>query len=43
MGIRERVLIYGGTTTIDSEPGRGTTLSMIIPVTDGADSEEASI
>lgn len=32
MGIRERVLVYGGTTTIDSEPGRGTTLSVIVPV-----------
>lgn len=32
MGIRERVLIYGGTTTIDTEPGRGTTLSVIIPI-----------
>lgn len=32
IGIRERVLIFGGATTIDSEPGRGTTLSVIIPI-----------
>lgn len=40
MGIRERVLVYGGTSTIDSEPGRGTTLSVIIPIDRTADSQE---
>ena len=40
MGIRERVLVYGGTTTIDSEPGRGTTLSVIIPLDRTAEIQE---
>ncbi|MDT8429867.1 MAG: sensor histidine kinase, partial [Pseudomonadales bacterium] len=31
MGIRERVLIFGGTSMIDSEPGKGTRLSVFIP------------
>ncbi|HDZ08356.1 sensor histidine kinase [Pseudohongiella sp.] len=35
MGIRERALIYGGTTIIDSEVGRGATLSVIIPMESG--------
>ncbi len=32
MGIRERVLIYGGSATIDTQLGEGTTLSVRLPL-----------
>lgn len=36
-GIAERVLILGGTMTIDSAPGRGAELAVCIPTADSAD------
>ncbi len=35
MGIRERVLIYGGSAKIDSKPGMGTTLRVTFPSAKG--------
>ncbi|EXJ14957.1 PAS domain-containing sensor histidine kinase [Imhoffiella purpurea] len=32
MGIRERVLIYGGSARIDSQPGKGTRLTIHLPI-----------
>ncbi|MBA1201717.1 PAS domain S-box protein [Pseudomonas capeferrum] len=32
VGLRERVLMLGGTLTLDSEPGEGTSLSVAIPL-----------
>ena len=32
VGLRERVLILGGSVTVDSEPGEGTSLSVAVPL-----------
>jgi PAS domain S-box-containing protein len=32
LGMRERALVFGGTVTIDSEPGRGTRVEVRIPI-----------
>lgn len=32
IGIRERVRFWGGTSTFDGTPGRGTTVSIVIPI-----------
>jgi len=32
VGVRERVLMLGGSMTLDSEPGEGTSLSVAIPL-----------
>ncbi len=37
LGMRERATLVGGTIEIDSGPGRGTRLLVIIPLTDGSD------
>lgn len=35
MGIRERALMFGGEARIDSRPGTGTSLNVLIPLEDG--------
>ncbi|AFL75927.1 PAS domain-containing sensor histidine kinase [Thiocystis violascens] len=35
MGIRERLIIYGGTLKIDSQPEQGTTLEIVLPIKSG--------
>ena len=36
VGMRERVALLGGTLKIESFPGRGTTLSAYVPLSDRA-------
>jgi signal transduction histidine kinase len=37
-GIRERARVFGGKTVIDSQPGRGTLISVVVPVDQPEDS-----
>ncbi|MFB3788589.1 MAG: sensor histidine kinase, partial [bacterium] len=39
--IRERLAQLGGSLTIQSEPGEGTLITMVIPLQEGASEEEA--
>ena len=32
MGMRERMIIVGGTLDIESSPGKGTTITLILPL-----------
>ncbi|RPI25847.1 MAG: hypothetical protein EHM61_13290 [Acidobacteria bacterium] len=41
--VKERLEILGGSMTIDSEPGRGTTIQLLAPLAEGVEVEKARV